>query len=367
MRFLTVSNDNVYFVNDRTVVTVSQQEMNSTADFYQLKLNQQPYALKVFGPDIQTTRKSTDLTTLKAWLFNNQNFFFRYCQQNWKAISIVFPHVFSISPIQVAQGALSSVSVLHLIQLTLAYAPRVFPQMKPFRPQLLASTTLLSLFQKRSPARPTLTNSSLWPVRQEFSCFLSTKTICGLSVGHPTPGVLLFGWTLTRYRSVSIGWTTPSIDSSLENSVRFRFYGAIFFFQLYYRLYARSLLTFVDPVVVIEPANGALQTLDGLAVDWVVGNLYWSTGGNREIWVSRLDGAWPRFLISLDGFGEVKTRDLNTDDESSSDFPQNGAEEPAKRRPAALAIDPINRYLFFNVWSGTRGRIERTWLDGTHR
>ncbi|VDN98710.1 unnamed protein product, partial [Rodentolepis nana] len=44
------------------------------------------------------------------------------------------------------------------------------------------------------------------------------------------------------------------------------------------------------------------KTLDGLAVDWIVGNLYWSTGGNRQIWVSRLDGAWPRLLLTLEDF-----------------------------------------------------------------
>nr|VZI46220.1 unnamed protein product [Spirometra erinaceieuropaei] len=135
-----------------------------------------------------------------------------------------------------------------------------------------------------------------------------------------------------------------------------------------------------SPVVVIEPANRAAQTLDGLAVDWVAGNLYWSTGGNRQIWVSRLDGAWPRLLLTLHGFDDCppsssqdrfSSSNCSSSNAQPSDPPASAAEpareEPIKRRPAALAVDPINRYLFFNVWSGNRGRVERTWLDGTHR
>ncbi|VDL93099.1 unnamed protein product [Schistocephalus solidus] len=138
-----------------------------------------------------------------------------------------------------------------------------------------------------------------------------------------------------------------------------------------------------SPVVVIEPANRVAQTLDGLAVDWVAGNLYWSTGGNRQIWVSRLDGAWPRLLLTLHGFDDCPPSSSSSSQDRFSSFncsspntqpsdPPVSAtepvkEEPIKRRPAALAVDPINRYLFFNVWSGNRGRVERTWLDGTHR
>ncbi len=122
-----------------------------------------------------------------------------------------------------------------------------------------------------------------------------------------------------------------------------------------------SALLFTAPKIVIEAANGAAETLDGLTLDWVAGNLYWSTSGNRQIWISRLDGAWPRLLIDTgSGSGNASQHSWGSSGSGARD-------ESIKRRPAALAVDPINRYLFFNLWFGTRGRIERTWLDGTHR
>lgn len=43
-----------------------------------------------------------------------------------------------------------------------------------------------------------------------------------------------------------------------------------------------------------------LVTADGLAVDWVAKNLYWTDNGRNVIEVSRVDGTSRRILADLD-------------------------------------------------------------------
>lgn len=73
-------------------------------------------------------------------------------------------------------------------------------------------------------------------------------------------------------------------------------------------------------------------SLDGLAVDWVAGNIYWSVARRNVIEVSRLDGSHPHAVI----WSNVQS-------------------------PRALAVDPVAGYLFY----AADGRIGRIGLDGS--
>ncbi len=76
---------------------------------------------------------------------------------------------------------------------------------------------------------------------------------------------------------------------------------------------------------------------DGIAVDWIARNLFWSDTGTDRIEVSRLDGSHRHVLIS---------QDLD--------------------EPRDLALDPVNGRMYWSDW-GEVPRIERAWMDGTHR
>lgn len=73
-------------------------------------------------------------------------------------------------------------------------------------------------------------------------------------------------------------------------------------------------------------------SLDGLAVDWVAGNIYWSVSRRNIIEVARLDGSHPHVVL----WSNVQA-------------------------PRALAIDPVAGYLFY----AANGRIGRIGLDGS--
>lgn len=80
-----------------------------------------------------------------------------------------------------------------------------------------------------------------------------------------------------------------------------------------------------------------LKTTNGLAVDWIADNLYFSDTETSSIEVTRLDGSSRKAIIS----------------ENLID-------------PRSLAIHPQRGYLFFSDW-GKPQRIERCFLDGSGR
>lgn len=80
-----------------------------------------------------------------------------------------------------------------------------------------------------------------------------------------------------------------------------------------------------------------LKTTDGLAVDWVARNLYWTDTGRNTIEASRLDGSCRKVLVN------------NSLDE-----------------PRAIAVFPRKGYLFWTDW-GHIAKIERANLDGSER
>ncbi|KAG7257364.1 hypothetical protein CRUP_022800, partial [Coryphaenoides rupestris] len=80
-----------------------------------------------------------------------------------------------------------------------------------------------------------------------------------------------------------------------------------------------------------------LKTTDGLAVDWVARNMYWTDTGRNTIEVARLDGTSRKVLVN------------NSLDE-----------------PRAIAVFPSKGYLFWTDW-GHIAKIERSHLDGSDR
>ncbi|PSN54231.1 Low-density lipoprotein receptor-related protein 4 [Blattella germanica] len=80
-----------------------------------------------------------------------------------------------------------------------------------------------------------------------------------------------------------------------------------------------------------------LTTPNGLAVDWIADNIYWTDAGRKVLEVSRLDGS-SRKVIIRDGLDE----------------------------PRALAMFPRKGYLYWTDW-GDNPKIERSFLDGSSR
>lgn len=79
-----------------------------------------------------------------------------------------------------------------------------------------------------------------------------------------------------------------------------------------------------------------LSLPDGIAVDWIANNIYWTNTGNKVIEVARLDGSNRKTLITT----------YLTD-------------------PRSIAIYPKLGFLFYSDW-GTP-KIERSYLDGSAR
>ena len=76
---------------------------------------------------------------------------------------------------------------------------------------------------------------------------------------------------------------------------------------------------------------------DGIAVDYQGRNIFWTDTGKNHIEVARLDGSFRKILIS---------DDLD--------------------EPRDIALDLVNGYMYWSDW-GESARIERAWMDGTHR
>ncbi|XP_045762403.1 prolow-density lipoprotein receptor-related protein 1-like [Maniola jurtina] len=86
------------------------------------------------------------------------------------------------------------------------------------------------------------------------------------------------------------------------------------------------------------PVVRGLAAAEGLAADWLGGNLYWVDGGLRQIEVARLDGRHRRTLLA----GDMDS-------------------------PRALALDPSVGMLFWSDWEAAAPRIERASLAGQRR
>ncbi|XP_042234557.1 low-density lipoprotein receptor-related protein 4-like [Homarus americanus] len=78
-------------------------------------------------------------------------------------------------------------------------------------------------------------------------------------------------------------------------------------------------------------------TPDGLAVDWLADNIYWTDAGRKAVEVARLDGTCQKVIIKT-----------------------------LLMEPRAIAVFPSEGLLFWTDW-GNMSKIERSYLDGTER
>ncbi|CAH1130397.1 unnamed protein product [Ceutorhynchus assimilis] len=83
--------------------------------------------------------------------------------------------------------------------------------------------------------------------------------------------------------------------------------------------------------------NKNLTSPDGIAVDWLAENIYWTNTGNKVIEVARLDGSHRKTVVS------------NLFD------------------PRSLACNPISGYIYWTEWDQHSPRIERSHLDGSNK
>ncbi|XP_041974246.1 low-density lipoprotein receptor-related protein 1 [Aricia agestis] len=134
-----------------------------------------------------------------------------------------------------------------------------------------------------------------------------------------------------------------ALVSSLKNTIALDWRRDNGVLQLYWTdvvddaIYRGTLLG--EVVSGIEPVvQQGLSTAEGLAVDWIAGNLYWVESSLHQIEVARLDGKYRRTLIT----GELDS-------------------------PRAIAVDPRLGYVFWTDWEPTLPRIERASLAGRRR
>ncbi|XP_071452392.1 low-density lipoprotein receptor-related protein 4 isoform X2 [Hetaerina americana] len=80
-----------------------------------------------------------------------------------------------------------------------------------------------------------------------------------------------------------------------------------------------------------------LTTPDGLAVDWIADNIYWTDTGRKVLEVARLDGTCRKVVV------------------------EQGLDEPR-----SIALYPKRGYLYWTEW-GENPKIERSYLDGSSR
>nr|XP_055074200.1 low-density lipoprotein receptor-related protein 1B-like isoform X3 [Misgurnus anguillicaudatus] len=89
-----------------------------------------------------------------------------------------------------------------------------------------------------------------------------------------------------------------------------------------------------------------LDNVEGISVDWIGNNLYWTNDGYRKtISVARLDRPSQSRKTLLEG---------------------------NMSHPRAIVVDPLNGWMYWTDWEedeliDSRGRIEKAWMDGSHR
>ncbi|KAE8293472.1 Low-density lipoprotein receptor-related protein 1 [Larimichthys crocea] len=86
-----------------------------------------------------------------------------------------------------------------------------------------------------------------------------------------------------------------------------------------------------------DVVTNGIGRVEGITVDWIAGNIYWTDQGFDVIEVARLNGSF-RYVVISQGLD----------------------------KPRAITVHPVKGYLFWTEW-GQYPRIERSRLDGTQR
>uniref|UniRef100_A0A3B5R2C5 EGF-like domain-containing protein n=1 Tax=Xiphophorus maculatus TaxID=8083 RepID=A0A3B5R2C5_XIPMA len=104
------------------------------------------------------------------------------------------------------------------------------------------------------------------------------------------------------------------------------------------KIYRGKLIKLLETLRKIVVIQYGLATPEGLAVDWIAGNIYWVESNLDQIEVAKLDGTMRTTLLA----GEVE-------------------------HPRAIALDPRDGILFWTDWDASLPRIEAASMSGEGR